>query len=70
MSFASEVKKELLNNISSLDDCCKKAMLYGLLQGSSEIVITSSGLKVVVKSTILNVLKVMIPLLKDIYIKE
>ena len=56
MSFASEVKKELLN-ISSLDECCKKAVLYGLLQGNSEIMITSSGLKIVVKSTILNVLK-------------
>jgi DNA-binding protein WhiA len=67
MSFATEVKKELLSSISSLDSCCKKAMLYGLLQGNSEIVITSTGLKVVVKSTILNVLKVMIPLIKDLY---
>ena len=66
MSFASEVKKELLN-ISSLDECCKKALLYGLLQGNSEILITSSGFKVIVKSTILNVLKIMIPLLKDLY---
>lgn len=66
MSFASEVKKELLN-ISSLDDCCKKALLYGLLQGNSEILITSSGFKVIVKSTILNVLKIMIPLLKELY---
>lgn len=66
MSFASEVKKELLN-ISSLDNCCKKAVLYGLLQGNSEIMITSSGMKIVVKSTILNVLKVMIPLLKELY---
>ena len=66
MSFASEVKKELLN-ISSLDNCCKKAVLYGLLQGNSEILITSSGLKIIVKSTILNVLKIMIPLLKDLY---
>lgn len=66
MSFASEVKKELLN-ITSLDECCKKAVLYGLLQGNSEIIITSSGLKIVVKSTILNVLKIMIPLLKELY---
>ena len=66
MSFASEVKKELLN-ISSLESCCKKALLYGLLQGNSEIVITSGGFKIVVKSTILNVLKIMIPLLKELY---
>lgn len=66
MSFASEVKKELLN-ISSLESCCKKAVLYGLLQGNSEIVITSGGFKIVVKSTILNVLKIMIPLLKELY---
>ena len=66
MSFASEVKKELLN-ITSLDNCCKKAVLYGLLQGNSEIMITSSGMKIIVKSTILNVLKVMMPLLKELY---
>ena len=59
MSFASEVKKELLN-ISSLDNCCKKAVLYGLLQGNSEIMITSSGMKIIV-------LKVMMPLLKELY---
>lgn len=66
MSFASEVKKELLN-ISSLDNCCKKALLYGILQGNGEILITSSGLKIIVKSTILNVLKVIMPLLRELY---
>lgn len=66
MSFASEVKKELLND-ESLNPCCQKALLFGLLQGSSEIVITAAGLKIIVKSTILNVLKTMIPLLKKLY---
>lgn len=66
MSFASEVKKELLD-ISDLDNCCKRSLLYGILQGSSEIVISSTGYKIIVKTTILNVLKVIIPLLKELY---
>lgn len=66
MSFASEVKKELLN-INELSECCEKALLYGLLQGNSEIVIAQGGFKIIIKSTILNVLKIMIPLLKKLY---
>ena len=66
MSFASEVKKELLNEEIE-NDCCKKALLYGLLQGSSEIVITSSGLKIIVKTTLINVIKVMSSILKELY---
>lgn len=66
MSFASEVKKELLN-IEDLNDCCKNALIYGILQGCSEIVITSSGYKLIVKTTILNVIKILLPLLKSRY---
>ena len=37
MSFASEVKKELLS-IEDTSNCCKTAMLFGILQNSSDIV--------------------------------
>lgn len=66
MSFSSEVKRELLD-ISDLSDEGKKALLYGILQGSSEIIISSIGYKLVIKTTLLNVLKVCIPLLKTYY---
>lgn len=66
MSFASEVKKELLNKVEE-NTCCEKALLFGILQGSSEVVITSTGFKIIIKSVLLNVLKVCIPLLKKFY---
>lgn len=56
MSFASEVKKELL----SLEDESKetqKAMLLGILQGSSSIIISQSKPKIVVKSYILSLIQ-------------
>lgn len=66
MSFSTEVKKELLD-LSDLDEEAEISFLYGLLQGSSEIVISSTGYKLVLKTTILNVLKVTIPILKRLY---
>lgn len=66
MSFASEVKKELLV-INDLNSCCKKALVYGILQGCSEIMITSSGYKIIIKSPLLNILFVIVPILKSLY---
>ena len=66
MSFASEVKKELLNT-EDLTLESKKAMLYGVLIGSSEIVLSSNGLKIIVKASLLNVLKFVLPLLRELY---
>lgn len=56
MSFASEVKKELLS-IEDSSNCCKVAMLFGILQNSSDIVFNRNGIKIVVKSHILSVIQ-------------
>lgn len=66
MSFASEVKKEILT-IDELSKCCKKALTFGILQGTSEISINKSGVKLIIKSPILNAIKIIIPLLKEEY---
>lgn len=66
MSFASEVKKEILN-IEDMPKCCTKALIFGLLQGTSEISIALEGIKLIIKSPILNAIKVMIPYLKEEY---
>ena len=63
MSFASEVKKEILNN-EDISVCCKKALLFGILQGTAEIAI-GHGVKLKIKSPILNVIKTVISCLKD-----
>ena len=56
MSFASEVKKELLS-IEDNSNCCKLAMIFGILQNSSDIVFNRKGIKIVVKSHILTVIQ-------------
>ncbi len=66
MSFASEVKKEILS-IDDMNDCCKKALLFGILQGTSEILIGDKGVKIIIKSPILNAIKIIIPILKEEY---
>ena len=66
MSFASEVKKEILSN-EDISICCKKALLFGILQGTSEITIGRGGVKLKIKSSILNVIKTIISCLKDEY---
>lgn len=66
MSFASEVKKEVLS-IEDISNCCKKSLLFGILQGTSEISIGSNGVKLKIKSPILNVIKNIISSLKAEY---
>ena len=44
MSFASEVKKEILN-IEDMSKCCEKALIFGMLQGTTEISIALGGVK-------------------------
>ena len=65
MSFASEVKKEILA-IDDISKCCKRALVFGILQGTAEITI-SNGIKLTIKSTILNVIKSVVAFLKDEY---
>ena len=55
MSFSSEVKKELLS-IEDTSNCCKNAMLFGILQNNSDIVFNRSGIKLIVKSHILSII--------------
>lgn len=66
MSFSSEVKKELLD-INELSDCCKKAFLLGIMQSSSEFHISNPSNRIVIKSTILNTIKICHTLLKKFY---
>lgn len=66
MSFASEVKKEILT-IDDIAPCCKKALLFGLLQASSKIAITNNKIKIIIKMPLLNAIKVIIPILKEQY---
>lgn len=64
MSFASEVKKEILTNNASTNKE-QLAFTFGLLQGSSIIVLSSKGVTLQIKSLILNVIKKVVPILKE-----
>jgi DNA-binding protein WhiA len=63
MSFSSEVKREIVN-ITTLEDCCKKALAYGMMQATSRLLLTSDGMKVIVKSFQQDLIKCLIPILK------
>lgn len=65
MSFAREVKKELLNFKS--EECCQNAMTIGLLHGSAEVVLTSEGQKIVIKSHLSQLLRYLLPILRTKY---
>ena len=64
MSFASEVKKELLS-VENHQLCCKKALMLGILQGAGDIVFSGGTKKIVVKSYLLQVIQKLMTLLKD-----
>lgn len=66
MSFTTEVKKEILSN-EELSFCCRKALMLGILHGSSTINLTSKGPKLVVKSYILNAIKLVSNYIKTEY---
>lgn len=66
MSFTTEVKKEILSN-EDLSFCCKKALVLGILHGSSTIHLTNKGAKLVVKSYLLNSIKFVSHFLKTNY---
>ncbi len=65
MSFASEVKKELLS-IDNLP-CCQQAVTSGILQGAADVSLTSQGVKLIIKSHLSNVLKFLVPYLRKKY---
>lgn len=66
MSFSSEVKKELLS-IEDTSDCCKNAMIFGILQNNTDIVFSKDGIKLVVKSHILATIQHVVSYLKKKY---
>lgn len=65
MSFATEVKKELLS-IDTMP-CCKDALVAGILQGNGEIVIGGKSIKLTVKSPMPSVIRYLAPVLKQKY---
>lgn len=65
MSFATEVKKELLS-IDTMP-CCKDALVAGILQGNSEIVLGGKSIKLIVKSPMPSVIRYLAPVLKQKY---
>ena len=65
MSFAREVKKELLS--LEVDSCCKDAIALGILQGNSEIVLANLKTKLIVKSPLPSVIRYLTPILKKKY---
>lgn len=65
MSFASEVKKELLS--LDITPCCKDALVAGILQGNSEIVLANLNVKLIVKSPLPSVIRFLAPVLKKKY---
>ena len=55
MSFATEVKKEILTITDNKKE--QIAFTFGVLLGSSSIILSSNGVKLQIKSPILNVIK-------------
>lgn len=66
MSFASEVKKELMS-VELTDKCCEKALVMGILHGGSEIVISKDGNYIIVKSYILSAIQKVMQIVKKNY---
>ena len=65
MSFASEVKKELLS--LQMMPCCRDAMLAGILQGSSEIILSNKGMNLKIETPLPSLIRFLAPLLKSKY---
>ncbi len=66
MSFASEVKKELLA-LEDTSKCCQNAIIFGILQNSSDIVFSRDGIKLIIKSHILAIIQHLVVHLKKKY---
>lgn len=61
MSFAREVKKELLN---IKDETTEKSVVTGILHGVAEVLLTSSGQKVVIKTHLSQLIRYLLPILR------
>ena len=63
MSFATEVKKELLN--LDITSCCKNALVAGILQGNGEIIIANKQIKLQATSFMPSVIRYIAPFIKQ-----
>ena len=63
MSFATEVKKELLN--LDITPCCKNALIAGILQGNGEIVLANGKMFLHVTSFMPSVIRYIAPFIKS-----
>lgn len=63
MSFATEVKKELLN--LDITSCCKNALVAGVLQGNGEIIIANKQIKLQATSFMPSVIRYIAPFIKQ-----
>ena len=64
MSFASDVKSELLSN--KADNCCNLAELSALLKIHGDIHLSSDGLSVEFHTTNLHIVRKVITFIKDL----
>ncbi|MBR2892089.1 MAG: DNA-binding protein WhiA [Bacilli bacterium] len=65
MSFATEVKKELLG--LDLTPCCKKALIAGILHGIGEVAIVDRKFKLKVSSFMPSVIRYIAPFIRNEY---
>lgn len=63
MSFANEVKKEILTTVETKSE--QRAFTFGVLQSLASIILSSNGVKIQIKSPILNIIKKVLPVLKE-----
>ena len=63
MSFANEVKKEILTAVETKSE--QRAFTFGVLQSLASIILSSNGVKIQIKSPILNIIKKVLPVLKE-----
>lgn len=66
MSFASEVKKELLS-LEDTSNCCQKAVVLGVLQNIGDIVFSNGKIKIILKTHMRALLQLVVSTLKNEY---
>lgn len=65
MSFAKDVKKELVN--LELTDCCLKAQLSALIMLNANIILTNKGFKIEYRTTSLSITRLLVSSFKRLY---
>ena len=65
MSFATEVKKEILGN--EYNDLCQKAIVSGIMQGSAEIILKDNVLSLRLTSFMPSIIRFLVPYFKKNY---